>query len=170
MTDIIKTPDFGEDQTAPHVVVKRLDYDDATKYLELIQANRDDLEAESIYVPEEVEDIVHKIEFPVPEGRIDLVVKAGEDLVGEVDIIPHGSRAELIYWIDRNHRGLGYAKEAVRQAAALAFSNQNINELRAWVQRENILSQKTLTANGFVHEDTSSQGESLGFTLRRSDT
>ena len=170
MADIIKTPDFKEDQTTPRVVIKQLDYDDATKYLELIQANRDDLESESIYVPEEIEDIVHKIEFPVPEGRIDLVVKAGEDLVGEVNIVPHGNRAELIYWIDRDHRGHGYAKEAVRQAAALAFSKPNINELRAWVRRENILSQKTLSANGFVHEDTSSQGESLGFTLRRNNT
>lgn len=150
------------------VDIRLLQAENAEYLFELYQRNREQLEAVSIYVPADTEDVIDKIRFPMPEGRMDFCIFAGTELVGEIDLIPQASKdAQIIYWIDRHSQGHGYGRKAVTAIAEHAFGALNMDMLRAWVDEDNFPSRRTLERVGFIHEDTNTAVQSLGYTLTR---
>jgi RimJ/RimL family protein N-acetyltransferase len=143
---------------------------DAHVFYQLAASNADALEKADIYVPLDVEDAASKATHPMPPGRLDFGIRADGQLIGEIDLVRQiPQRAELIYWIDKNHRGRGYASRAVKALTEHAFSDLGVETLRAWVAGENKLSQKTLETAGFNHVDTNQKTGSFGYELRRDE-
>jgi RimJ/RimL family protein N-acetyltransferase len=119
-------------------------------------------------VPFDADDVRDKARYAAPEGREDFCIWAQDGLAGAADLVPQGpGRGEIIYWIDRDHRGKGYAREAVRAVTAHAFKDRGFHTVRAWVKQTNVPSRKTLERDGFVHTDTNSATGSLGYTLSK---
>jgi len=70
-------------------------------------------------------------------------------LIGLHRIDHHNGRAELGYFIGREHWGYGYASEAVRLALEYAFEWLNLRKVYARVYAPNEASIKVLEKNGF---------------------
>jgi RimJ/RimL family protein N-acetyltransferase len=62
------------------------------------------------------------------------------------------SQAELGFWIGKDYRGKGYAKEAIKLAASLAFSKFLLNRIYVYVLVSNEVSIHLLGSLGFVKE------------------
>ncbi|MGH7156857.1 MAG: GNAT family N-acetyltransferase [Candidatus Saccharimonadales bacterium] len=168
MGEDVNQPEQHEASTGVNIAIQRLTPEDAAEYLRLVHANREFLEADHIYVPEELDDVVFKFDWPTPEGRLDYGIMVNRQLIGEIDLIPQGTqRAEITYWIDQHHRGHGYAALAVERLAEYAFGQLRLLSLRAWVRHDNIASQRTLLRAGFIQTDSSPATGTYGYTLSR---
>ena len=64
--------------------------------------------------------------------------------------IDESGSAEIGYGIVENHRGYGYATEAVSAAASWALEQKSINRVTAEVDKDNIASIRVLEKSGFV--------------------
>ena len=166
MTENTQSHEQKEIQTASQIVLRLLRPEDAATLYELMQKNRPFLEEAEVYVPIDLEDAQDKIARPTPPNRLDFGILLGSQIIGGIDLVPQTpGRAELIYWIDHDHKGRGYAKEAVKTLAVHSLNTLDYHALRAWVHRDNIPSQKTLENAGFVHQDTNQATGSFGYTL-----
>lgn len=70
------------------------------------------------------------------------------ELVGGMNLIPRGSRAELSGWLDQGHTGLGYATIAVRSLTEYAQSQ--LYTVFAMVLRNHVASARVLQRAGFI--------------------
>lgn len=159
-----------ESYSEASIILRPLSPADAEELFNLYLQNQEALDAVSIYVPVDLEDVLDKIRYPMPEGRMDYVISADDRVIGHIDLIPQGSRrAAINYWIDKNSQGRGYAQKAISSLAKYAFNYMGIEELRGWVNIENSASIKTLEKVGFVHQDTNQATKSLGYTLTKEE-
>lgn len=139
---------------------------DAQELYTLYEANRGDLEKVGIYVPAAALDLIDKLTWPIPEGRCDFCITAEGQIVGEIDYLPRTpSRAEIIYWLDMTYRGKGYARVAVRALTDFCFENLGTQVVSAWVRKDNMPSQKTLTKIGFTPTQESKATSSILYEL-----
>lgn len=139
---------------------------DAQELYTLYEANRGDLEKVDIYVPTAPLDLMDKLTRPIPEGRRDFCITAERQIVGEIDYLPHAlSRAEIIYWLDVTCRGKGYAGAAIRALTDFCFENLGTKVVSAWVKKDNMPSQKTLTKIGFAPTQESKATGSILYEL-----
>jgi len=111
--------------------------------------------------PYEIEDAMMFIEFSTDEyargtGYHFCVHLSEEDkVVGAIAISSidrESSQAELGFWIGKDYRGKGYAKEAIKLAASLAFSKFLLNRIYVYVLVSNEVSIHLLGSLGFVKE------------------
>lgn len=100
-------------------------------------------------------------------ARTDTDVFAGSLVIFDVS----DDRAEVGFWVHPDHRGHGLSAAALALAADFARSS-GLTQLDARTLPENVASQRTLEAAGFVHHgrsvDTAPSGhraELLGYTL-----
>lgn len=154
--------------------VRPLTQVDAPAYTELTHAHRQELEAVDIYVPSDVDDTLRKIKYSSPEGSEDYGIWEGEQLVGGIDLFSEVNRdpnepkiAWISYWIDKTHQGKGIAKEAVKGIVDHAFGSLGFAIIKASVKSDNLASQRTLEANGFVHTSTHPKTGSFTYTLEK---
>ena len=94
--------------------------------------------------------------------RLDGGLLVGMCALGNID--RKNGRGELGYWIDRRHRGRGYAKEAVRLMLGFGFTRLGLNRIYARVLDGNRASAELLRSVGFSmegisREDTLSGGK-----------
>lgn len=64
----------------------------------------------------------------------------------------HGCKAELGYVIAREYWGKGYATEAIKLAVKSGFADLEIERIEAFVDPDNVASQRVLEKNGFTKE------------------
>lgn len=80
----------------------------------------------------------------------------GENVVGSITIDKgkgaHSCKAELGYVISRKYWGNGLATTAIQLAIQTGFSDLNVERIEAFVDPENIGSQRVLEKNGFKKE------------------
>lgn len=80
-------------------------------------------------------------------------------LVGSVGLHPpsdpHRSEAEIGYWLGRDHRGHGYATEAVLALCDVAFRRLRVHRVTAVVFEGNEASRRVVERAGFQFEGTS---------------
>ena len=122
---------------------------DAAELFDSLKANQQDMEGAGLFSPRLLLEVEEMLARPLPEGRQYLGVWKREELVGAVELIPRRPGVgELVYWIDRGHRGQGYAASAVEATSAYAAS-AGYSSLIAWVDNNNLASQRTLEKAGF---------------------
>lgn len=80
--------------------------------------------------------------------------KGTDNLVGSItiDIFPMFSRAELGYWINKDHRNIGYATETVKATVKYCFEVLSLNRVQAMTS--NPASEQVLKKSGFLYEGT----------------
>lgn len=83
-----------------------------------------------------------------------IVLRERAELIGAVGLsfAPAHARAELGYWIAREHWGKGYATEAARAVLAYAFSACGVNRVQARHFSRNPGSGRVLHKLGMKHE------------------
>lgn len=95
-----------------------------------------------------------------------LVRDAAGALVGRVNLSrvrrAHFHSAELGYRIGESDSGKGYAREAVRQIIAMAFSTLGLLRIEATSRPENVGSTRVLLGAGFAQFGRSSKSFQLG--------
>jgi [ribosomal protein S5]-alanine N-acetyltransferase len=69
-----------------------------------------------------------------------------------VSLRPQPRVGGLGYWVVPSSRGVGAATAAVRLVGPWALSSLNLTRLEAWVDPENVASQRVLTNAGFQQE------------------
>jgi len=88
---------------------------------------------------------------------VHLLVCDGEERLGDVSLAPIDERrgwANLGYWIHPDHRGNGYATEAVRLAVGHGFAELRLHRISATIVADNDASKRVVERLGFVHEGT----------------
>jgi RimJ/RimL family protein N-acetyltransferase len=85
---------------------------------------------------------------------------AGNKLVGAMVLkLDLGNRSgEIGYWIGKEHRRKGYAKEAIRLVLSFAFGSLKFNRIHAKALATNKPSINLLTGLGFAREGVGRQG------------
>jgi len=69
-----------------------------------------------------------------------------------LEIEPHHRRAELGYWVAREHWNAGYATEAARAVVAFGFAQLGLNRVQAHHYSRNPASGRVLEKIGMSHE------------------
>lgn len=95
------------------------------------------------------------------DGDDDAVLAVCRDgtAVGNVTLsVADRHRAYVNYWLLPEHRGEGYATEAVRLVVDHAFDSLGLERVAAWVVAFNDDSRALLERLGFVHEGTTRHG------------
>lgn len=72
----------------------------------------------------------------------------------------------LGYWVVPSSRGQGLGTRAVRLAAAWALSGAGMARVEAWVESDNLASQRLLLAAGFIREGVLRSFLAVGGTTR----
>jgi len=106
-----------------------------------------------------------------------LVLKSNNCLIGFVgfgDMNRYAEYKELEYVISAEHRGNGYATEALRRILAFAFTETDIAVVAAWVRSFNTQSVRVLEKCAFTHEGTlrkhaRDKGDTLCFSILREE-
>lgn len=80
---------------------------------------------------------------------------------------PQAGVAGIGYWVVPSARGGGHASRAVQLLSDWALSEAGIARVEAWVEPENLASQRVLTTAGFECEGT--LRSFLAFATRRAD-
>lgn len=80
---------------------------------------------------------------------------------------PQNGVAGVGYWVVPSQRGHGHAPRAVRLLSQWALSDGGVARVEAWVEPENVASQRVLARAGFEHEGT--LRSFLSFSTRRAD-
>jgi len=79
--------------------------------------------------------------------------KDSNNLVGGLELrIGEEQRAQCSYWIFQSFRGKNYASQALRLMSTHAFNHLNIRRIEAYIDVDNIGSQKTIIKAGFKQE------------------
>jgi len=80
----------------------------------------------------------------------------GERVIGSITLDKakgvHSCKAELGYVVAKKYWGKGHATLAVQSAIQLGFQELEIERIEAFVDPDNIASQRVLEKNGFVRE------------------
>ncbi|HCM68171.1 MAG TPA: GNAT family N-acetyltransferase [Candidatus Kerfeldbacteria bacterium] len=76
------------------------------------------------------------------------------EVVGGIGInkIIYGHKAEIGYWLAREHRRQGVMKRAVKEIVRYAFTRLGLRRIFAFTLTNNLASQKVLLRNGFLTE------------------
>jgi len=111
--------------------------------------------------PYKTEDAILYVEFATGEYargfgyHFCVHLETGNRVVGAValsDINRESSQAELGFWIGKDYRGKGYAKEAIKLAIGLAFGKFLLNRVYVYVLVSNEVSIHLLSSLGFIKE------------------
>jgi RimJ/RimL family protein N-acetyltransferase len=86
-------------------------------------------------------------------GEHVFAIERNGDMVGAIGLIAEGTVAAIGYWLGRQHRGLGYAREALTWMIGYART-LGVRELLAETFVDNERSQHLLAASGFTHHGT----------------
>ncbi len=91
--------------------------------------------------------------------RLELAIidAAGKSLLGGVtlwDVRREHRSAMINYWVAPGARGRGIASRAVRLLAAWSFDGLDVARLQAFIDPDNVASQRVAERCGFVHEGT----------------
>lgn len=62
------------------------------------------------------------------------------------------SKCEVVYFIDRNMEGNGYATEAVKQAIEMAFTSLGMNKIFCRIATDDVSGNRVAVKNGFTLE------------------
>lgn len=80
---------------------------------------------------------------------------SSDEAVGQIGLwlrdLPDG-RASVGYWVERSHRGRGYAAGALDLLSAWALSHDEIHRLQLYVEPRNEASRRTARSCGFERE------------------
>ena len=82
-----------------------------------------------------------------------VIIPAAAQIIGSIGFksAPKDGVVEIGYGIAQAARGRGYATQAVRQIAAVAFATGKVEVVRAETVLDNYASQRVLKKAGFVH-------------------
>ena len=72
--------------------------------------------------------------------------------VGFQNFVEEAARAEVGYWLGREHRGQGYASEALQVLLRVGFTRLGLHRVEARVYPRNRASRALLRRNGFRYE------------------
>ena len=140
-----------------HVVLRPHRPDDATRAFQLLHGNEailkwlvwdgpsEEVELERYY------SVWHVESDEGDDYSLAVVERGTEALIGSLGIRfrGHPDTGDIGYWIGEPYWGRGYASEAVRLAARLAFERLDAHALCAWVFEGNVTSRAVLEKNGF---------------------
>lgn len=80
---------------------------------------------------------------------------SSDEAVGQIGLwlrdLPDG-RASVGYWVERSHRGRGYAADALEVLSRWALSHDEIHRLQLYVEPHNEASRRTAGSCGFERE------------------
>ncbi len=98
-------------------------------------------------------------------------IQTSQGPVGQVRLLWTGpelgsDEAEVSYWLGRQHRGQGWASQAVRQCARSAlWSRPGLKRVLAYVHPDNAASVRVLARAGFVSAEARASDGWLGFAF-----
>ena len=98
----------------------------------------------------------------------EIILKSQHISIGGIALtgIPdHNGATSISYFIDKRHRGLGFATEAVKAMTNWAFENKKLKKIHALSPIKNKASQKVLQKCGFIRHET--QADIISWELKR---
>lgn len=150
-----------------HVYIRLLGVEDAEDLFELRVRNHDFLlpwEPRRSGGPPTIENQRAQLEHAGQSARADRAYHFGifrkdDGLVGTITLsnVARGAwqNATVGYFVDEAHNGKGYATEAIRLAAELAFGELGLHRVQAGVMPRNPASMRALEKAGFRREGLS---------------
>jgi len=79
-------------------------------------------------------------------------LRAGDELIGMIDLRPRGHKADLGYAFSQAHWGRGYATEAVRAVIGHAWTLPGMSRIWATCDVDNLASARVLEKAGMARE------------------
>lgn len=103
------------------------------------------------------------------KNSIIFICEDGQDLIGEVRFDRTGNTAEVDVCVDRLFRGKGLGAEILIKGSKAAFEKLPVDELVAYIKKDNEASLRAFEKAGFVNTGTIyiKGHECLGLSLRR---
>ncbi|HET7013328.1 MAG TPA: GNAT family protein [Streptosporangiaceae bacterium] len=74
------------------------------------------------------------------------------DRLGNIALEHHGRSGEVSYWVAADGRGRGVATRALVLFSAWSFRVIGVEELRLWVHRDNVASQRVAARAGYQRD------------------
>ncbi|HEU5005187.1 MAG TPA: GNAT family N-acetyltransferase [Candidatus Saccharimonadales bacterium] len=133
------------------VVLRELTVDDAQRYFDLVDFDRDHLSQHGEPTAQNyssLEKARERLANPGEKQRFGIWVNG--EMVGSINLTPQEDTAELGYWIGKQHVGHGYAAKATQALVKHAFAVEPWNYIFAIVDKDNQASVRTLENAGFI--------------------
>ncbi len=145
---------------AEGLVLKQFTPEDAQVIFDLIDRNREHLSQNGDQTSEKyptLESVLESITHPSNPNRLRFGIWENGTYVGTINLTiqetQEGKEAEIGYYLGKEFEGRGYMTKAAKRIVQYSLDELQLNEVHAWLNRNNSRSAETIKRAGLILQD-----------------